>query len=146
MTALMTPDGALAMYRRLVEDTQQALPMLAMEVDGKIRVAALHLRNGMLAADAVDYVAQQPEFAGCQAVTYSAESWLRTFAREGEEMVEQPRKEGVLIMHVDSEQNWARTQAFARTDDGVQWEEPVEVDVEALAGDLLPALRRMVSA
>lgn len=152
MPPAITPEAAFDMYRHLVEDNAQAVPILmaisekginahVLEIDDDgIQPVLARLAMKMFKDDDLPIVAM-----------LTSEAWVRSYEdgvdpRKHPEAPERPVEEGVIIAYADrAGNNWTAVRQFVRTNQGVRWKkDPIETLDAQTGGPVTDLLNAMV--
>lgn len=128
--AAITSEAAFELYAHLVEDNEQAVPILTVISKSGINAYVLEVNDGgiqpVLAALTVKL---REEHDMPLAVMLFSEVWARGYEgpgdpREDPDAQEVSMDEAVIIAYADrAGNNWTALRVFVRTNEGVRWKE-----------------------
>jgi hypothetical protein len=155
----VTPQRAFEMYRPLVEDNEQAIPMLLHCSDGGMAAVGIEIAPGVPMYQGLTALLQQLESKNGRPrwLLFSSEAWvqervpmddipeygeLELMHRAGDPTI----RSSIVIVYVDPVTEWSYRRTFDRFEDGVVWDDTPVDEVMALMGDVPLALREAVRA
>ena len=150
MPPAFTPEAAFEMYRTLVEDNAQAVPILMAISEKGINAYTMEVDDDGIQPVLVDIAMKMLKQHDLPLVVMlTSEAWARGYEGEADPRID-PRPEtsldeAVIIAYADrAGNNWTAMRLFVRTNEGVRWRDDLIEEAAEVGGPVTDILNAMV--